>query len=400
MEDVEARIRRGNQIYFDRDSPCLEGLIADIRQSDHRTVILWALDLAEGIVRDLKERHPQEVRPQNCVTACRDWARGLIRMPQARRAILACHQAAKELDPIAGALCHAVGHAGAAVHVETHAMGLPMYELTAIVRRLGHKNYQTAVLERIRDYRQGLAAWERDPSRFNGPWAAFLLKGAPNREQILWEKHRSQTDVRTPDPKESTMTEKKDAKHLKTAHDELTRDRRQEVLATLQARFEANRHRHPRTEWDHVVKRLEAAPEKVWALAQMEETGGEPDVVAGEGKGEILFFDCAPESPKGRRSLCYDPEALASRRENKPVHSAIGMAQGMGIELLDEMDYRILQELEPVDQKTSSWLETPQRIRDLGGALFGDRRYDTVFVYHNGAESYYGARGFRGKLRV
>jgi hypothetical protein len=154
-------------------------------------------------------------------------------------------------------------------------------------------------------------------------------------------------------------------------------------------------------DWAKVLARLEADPEKLWSLNEMERTGGEPDVVGQDRKtGEFLFHDCAAESPKGRRSICFDPGALESRKENKPRDSAMGMAAAMGIEMLTEQQYRELQKLGEFDTKTSSWVKTPPAIRDLGGALFCDRRFDTVFLYHNGAESYYGARGFRGCLRV
>lgn len=172
-------------------------------------------------------------------------------------------------------------------------------------------------------------------------------------------------------------------------------------MATLKARFEKNTHRHQGLEWAKVQARLEAAPHKLWSLAQMEDTGGEPDVVGHDAKtGEFLFYDCAAESPKGRRSICYDHEALEKRKENKPAHSAVQMAADMGVNLLTEDEYRQLQQLGAFDLKTSSWVQTPAAVRKLGGALFCDRRYDTVFTYHNGAESYYAARGFRGYLRV
>ncbi|WP_099477234.1 DUF4256 domain-containing protein [Paenibacillus ihbetae] len=182
---------------------------------------------------------------------------------------------------------------------------------------------------------------------------------------------------------------------------ELSPEQREELLQTLKARFEKNMSRHPGLEWADVQAKLEANPEKLWSLHEMEETGGEPDVVGHDGKtGEYLFYDCSAESPKGRRSVCYDREALESRKEHKPKNSAVEMAAAMGIELLTEEQYRELQQLGNFDMKTSSWVITPERIRKLGGALFCDRRYDTVFVYHNGAESYYAARGFRGWLRV
>ncbi|WP_342574870.1 DUF4256 domain-containing protein [Paenibacillus sp. FSL M8-0142] len=182
---------------------------------------------------------------------------------------------------------------------------------------------------------------------------------------------------------------------------ELSPEQREELLQTLKARFEKNMNRHPGLEWADVQAKLEANPEKLWSLHEMEETGGEPDVVGHDGKtGEYIFYDCSAESPKGRRSVCYDREALESRKEHKPKSSAVEMAAAMGIELLTEEQYRELQQLGNFDMKTSSWVITPERIRRLGGALFCDRRYDTVFVYHNGAESYYAARGFRGSLRV
>jgi hypothetical protein len=173
------------------------------------------------------------------------------------------------------------------------------------------------------------------------------------------------------------------------------------LLGTLKARFEKNMHRHQGLEWALVQARLEAHPEKLEALDGMESTGGEPDVVAYDAKtGAFIFFDCSQETPKERRSICYDQEALDSRKEAKPRDSALGMAAAMGIEILTEAEYRGLQELGNFDLKTSSWVKTPTAIRELGGALFCDRRYDHVFTYHNGAESYYGARGFRGSLKV
>ena len=174
-----------------------------------------------------------------------------------------------------------------------------------------------------------------------------------------------------------------------------------ELLSTLKARFEKNMNRHKGLEWAKVQAKLEASPEKLWSLNEMERTGGEPDVVGYDKKtGEYTFFDCAVESPKGRRSVCYDREALDGRKEHKPKDSAIDMAAAMGIELLTEEQYRELQKLGDFDLKTSSWVKTPADIRKLGGALFCDRRYNQVFVYHNGAESYYGARAFRGSLKV
>jgi len=181
----------------------------------------------------------------------------------------------------------------------------------------------------------------------------------------------------------------------------LSSEQRRELINVLQARFQKNMNRHQGLDWAKVQARLEANAEKLWSLYEMERTGGEPDVVGLDNKtGEFIFYDCAAESPKGRRSLCYDREALESRKEAKPNDSAIGMAATMGIELLTEEQYRGLQKLGKFDAKTSSWVKTPSDIRQLGGALFCDRRFNTVFVYHNGAESYYAARGFRAWLRV
>lgn len=178
-------------------------------------------------------------------------------------------------------------------------------------------------------------------------------------------------------------------------------EQRSALLSALQTRFEKNKNRHKGLEWSAVQAKLEASPEKLWSLHQMEETGGEPDVVSLDKKtGEYVFYDCTPESPGGRRSVCYDQAALESRKEHKPKDSALNMAAVMGIEILTEEQYRELQQLGKFDLKTSSWVQTPAAIRKLGGALFCDRRYDTVFLYHNGAESYYAARGFRGALRV
>ncbi|MCF8239627.1 MAG: DUF4256 domain-containing protein [Saprospiraceae bacterium] len=174
-----------------------------------------------------------------------------------------------------------------------------------------------------------------------------------------------------------------------------------DLLPTLRTRFEKYPHRHLGLNWPDVEARLKTLPEKLAILQAMEETGGEPDVIGRDKKtGHYIFCDCSPESPKGRRSVCYDQEALESRKEHKPKHSAIGMAADIGIELLTEEAYYHLQTLGTFDMKTSSWIQTPEKIRDLGGALFCDCRYATVFTYHNGAESYYAARGFRGILRV
>lgn len=182
---------------------------------------------------------------------------------------------------------------------------------------------------------------------------------------------------------------------------ELSAEQRETLLKTLQARFEKHRRRHHGLEWADVQARLDAQSDKLWSLHEMERTGGEPDVVArDERTGEYIFYDCSAESPAGRRSLCYDREALDSRKEAKPENSAVDMAAAMGIALLTEQEYRALQTLGKFDTKTSSWVQTPADIRKLGGSLFCDRRYDTVFVYHNGAQSYYATRGFRGALRV
>ena len=178
-------------------------------------------------------------------------------------------------------------------------------------------------------------------------------------------------------------------------------EQREELLKTLKARFEKNTNRHEGLDWSKVQAKLEADAEKLRSLHEMERTGGEPDVVGHDKKtGEYIFYDCSAESPKGRRSVCYDREALESRKENKPEDSAMNMASAMGVELLTEEQYRELQKLGKFDLKTSSWVATPAEIRKLGGALFCDRRYEHVFVYHNGADSYYAARGFRGSLRI
>ena len=189
---------------------------------------------------------------------------------------------------------------------------------------------------------------------------------------------------------------------------ELSKEQQGELLRTLKTRFEKNLNRHKGLEWAKVQAKLEANTDKLWSLNEMEITGGEPDVVGYDKKtnatagqaGEYIFYDCSAESPNGRRSVCYDREALESRKEHKPEDNAIDMAAAMGIELLTEEQYRELQKLGNFDTKTSSWVKTPSDIRKLGGAIFADRRYDHVFVYHNGAESYYGVRGFRGSLRV
>ena len=181
----------------------------------------------------------------------------------------------------------------------------------------------------------------------------------------------------------------------------LTPENQQEIISILKARFEKNKARHADIEWNKVQQKLEANPEKLWSLLEMEKTDGEPDVVGyDKNTDEYLFFDCVAESPKGRRSLCYDRKALDSRKEHKPKNSAIDMAEAMGIEILTEEQYRKLQELGNFDTKTSSWIATTPEVRKLGGALFSDFRYGRTFVYHNGAESYYAARGFRGCLKV
>ncbi|MCF7921925.1 MAG: DUF4256 domain-containing protein [Candidatus Marinimicrobia bacterium] len=173
------------------------------------------------------------------------------------------------------------------------------------------------------------------------------------------------------------------------------------LITTLKDRFIKNMGRHPGIDWSSVQSKLETFPKKLQRLSEMEASGGEPDVIAyDENSGEFIFCDCSPESPLGRRSLCYDQQALDSRKQNKPAGNAIDVASSMGIEILTEQQYRELQELGDFDRKTSSWIITPEKIRALGGALFCDRRYDQVFTYHNGAESYYAARGFRGRLRV
>jgi hypothetical protein len=191
------------------------------------------------------------------------------------------------------------------------------------------------------------------------------------------------------------------ARNINSNKKDLSPEQREELLRALKARFENNMNRHKGLDWAKVQAKLEANAEKLWSLNEMERTGGEPDVVGHDKKtGEHIFYDCSAESPKGRRSVCYDREALESRKEYKPADNAIDMGAAMGIELLTEEQYRELQKLGNFDTKTSSWVKTPSAIRKLGGALFCDRRYNTVFVYHNGAESYYAARAFRGSLRV
>jgi len=182
---------------------------------------------------------------------------------------------------------------------------------------------------------------------------------------------------------------------------ELSPEQSQQLLAALKARFQKNMNRHQGLEWAHVQAKLEASAEKLWSLNEMERSGGEPDVVGHENKtDEYIFYDCSAESPKGRRSLCYDRQALEARKENKPKGNALDMAAAMAVELLTEQQYRELQKIGKFDEKTSSWVKTPSEVRQLGGALFCDRRFNTIFVYHNGAESYYAARGFRGSRKV
>lgn len=191
------------------------------------------------------------------------------------------------------------------------------------------------------------------------------------------------------------------AKAARRGKKELSPEQREKLLTTLKARFENNMNRHQGLHWAKVQARLEARPDKLWSLHEMERTGGEVDVVGQDKEsGDFIFYDCCAESPTGRRSVCYDREALEARKAHKPAHSAIDMAAAMGIELLTQQQYRELQQLGTFDTKTSSWVKTPADIRELGGALFCDRRYGHVFVYHNGAQSYYAARAFRGMLRV
>ncbi|MDX1479295.1 MAG: DUF4256 domain-containing protein [Saprospiraceae bacterium] len=178
-------------------------------------------------------------------------------------------------------------------------------------------------------------------------------------------------------------------------------EQQNEIIRILSARFEQHPHRHPDMVWTAIQRKLDAYPHKLWSLHEMERTGGEPDVVGYDAStGEFVFFDCSAESPAGRRSVCYDRAGLESRKQHRPDHNAVDMAEEMGVQLMTEQQYRDLQKLGPVDTKTSSWLKTPEAIRQLGGAIFGDYRYGRVFIYHNGAQSYYAARGFRGVLRV
>lgn len=188
---------------------------------------------------------------------------------------------------------------------------------------------------------------------------------------------------------------------MNVRNNKLTATEKAALIRTLKSRFEKNMHRHPGLEWDQVQKKLDSDSSGLWSLNEMEVTGGEPDVVGIDSKtGKFIFMDCSAESPKGRRSICYDQEALETRKEHKPKSSAMKMATDMGIEILTEAEYRELQKVENFDTKTSSWIKTPANIRALGGAVFCDRRYNTVFLYHNGADSYYAARGFRGVLKV
>ncbi|MBO9730318.1 MAG: DUF4256 domain-containing protein [Chitinophaga sp.] len=188
---------------------------------------------------------------------------------------------------------------------------------------------------------------------------------------------------------------------MPTAKKVLSAAQQETLLQTLKARFEKHMQRHKGLDWAKIATRLTADKAKLWSLQEMENTGGEPDVVGYDKKtGEYLFYDCSPETPQGRRSICYDQEALDARKENKPAGNAVSMAAAMGVDLLTEEEYRSLQQLGAFDQKTSSWIKTPAEVRKLGGAEFGDRRYNRVFIYHNGADSYYAARGFRGVLKV
>ena len=211
------------------------------------------------------------------------------------------------------------------------------------------------------------------------------MRGREAKEQAVRRRAKQSKEAKT---------EMQRAKDLKAKQGE-------ELLGTLKARFEKNMNRHKGLEWAKVQAKLEANAEKLWSLNEMEKTGGEPDVVGHDKKtGEYIFYDCSAESPKGRRSVCYDGEALRSRKEHKPQNSAMDLAADMGVEILTEEQYRELQKLGDFDTKTSSWVKTPSEIRNLGGALFCDRRYNHVFLSHNGAESYYAARAFRGSLRV
>jgi hypothetical protein len=220
-----------------------------------------------------------------------------------------------------------------------------------------------------------------------------LKYGERNFMRLVW------TDSATENL--NVIGEYKSMKNVNRKKKELSPKQREELFSALKGRFEKNMSRHKGLEWAKVQAKLEAQPDKLWSLNEMERTGGEPDVVAHDKKtGEYIFYDCSAESPKGRRSVCYDRQALESRKEHKPENAAMDMAAAMGIELLTEEQYRELQKSGNYDTKTSSWVNTPSDIRKLGGAIFCDRRYNTVFMYHNGAESYYAARGFRGSLRV
>src|SRR5215469_18783276 len=228
----------------------------------------------------------------------------------------------------------------------------------------------------------------------------YMIKSGQDKPKGPMWRGRSERSDRSA-TQEATTTRATRARNMNSAKRDLSPERRAELLRTLKARFEKNMNRHAGLEWAQVQAKLEANAEKLWSLNEMERTYGEPDVVGHDKKaGQYIFHDCSPESPKGRRSVCYDREALDSRKEHKPEENAMDMAAAMGVELLTEEQYRELQKLGNFDTKTSSWVKTPSDIRKLGGALFCDRRYDTVFVYHNGAESYYAARGFRGSLRV
>ena len=224
------------------------------------------------------------------------------------------------------------------------------------------------------------------------------IRLAAASEDILTGALRTQRHEET---REATTMKPARARNTNSGIKDLSPEQREELLRALQARFAKNRNRHEGLEWLRVQAKLQANADKLWSINEMEITGGEPDVIGYDDKtGEYIFCDCSAESPNGRRSVCYDPAALESRKEHKPEDSAMGMAAAMGIELLTEEQYRELQKLGNFDTKTSSWVKTPSDIRKLGGALFCDRRYATVFVYHNGAESYYAGRAFRGSLRV
>ena len=230
--------------------------------------------------------------------------------------------------------------------------------------------------------------------------ALIELVACEQRVHVCVGREAKEQAVRRPGEQRPMKQRRKEKTEMQKAKD-MKAKQREELLGALKARFEKNMNRHKGLEWAKVQAKLAANPEKLWSLNEMERTGGEPDVVGYDKKtGEYIFNDCSAESPKGRRNVCYDREALESRKEHKPENSAMDMAAAMGIEILTEAQYRELQQLGDFDLKTSSWLKTPSEIRKLGGAIFADRRYDHVFVYHNGAPSYYGVRGFRGSLRV